>query len=472
MSDQDGWGPYVKKKPKKFDPIRKDEAGEEFIKRWCNAYEEYQWDTPHINKATLHLCLGQVPAIRDMKIYTSKARYEDGRVNILWLQPSGTGKQGGIDFVNDVTSHLEFGGRKTVFETPDDYTDAAMLGSWEEIRKRKYVKGEGQIEEVERTLKPGWLAEGVLDVFAMPECSVLFEAKSQYKENLMVWFQRAMDPIGRNKLTKKLAKSDPIYVNPTCSFFLSSYIPPSFTKRVTERGLVQRMITIINEVPVRKRMDNIMKGIDGMTVDDNSIDNLQNEVEYLAYYLSELQEPYSNLKRIQADQNVMSNLKAVVYHAQDMLEGIPRYQQEQLSKFSDRAALHAKKLAYHHAILRRDNKIEIEDVSYAEEYLYPIWVKLFHHFEDALETDTKAVEKEKQMMVQLRIAIENLHERKLGKNGWVFEQLLIDELSRIKRKKKAYIRRQIKSWIDNGMLDRSELRGHPVLRINTEQPLG
>jgi len=468
LPNSNSWTPYVKKQENKFDPIRKDDAGDEFIKRWCNVYEEYQWDTPHIPKAAMHVVLGQVPSVRDMKIYTSKARYEDGRVHVLWLQPSGTGKQGAIDFVEDVSGKVVADGMGLTMETPDDFTDAAILGTYEEI-KRWSKEEHGWV--VEKIPVEGWLAKGVLDIFAMPECSVLFEAKSQYKENLMVWFQRAMDPIGRNKITKKLAKGDAIYVNPVCSFFLTSYIPPSFTKRVTERGLVQRMITIINEVPIKKRHDSMLKGIDGLGLTDNSLDSLKTEREYLSYYMSELNEPYKNA-RMKADPNVMSNLKAVVYHIQDMLEGIPRYQQEQLSKFTNRSLTHAIKLTYHHAILRRDNTVEIEDVSYAEEFLYPIWKKLIHHFQDALETDVKAMEKEKTTMYQLRGAIDGLHDRNLGKNGWVFEQLLIGELCIIMRKKKDYVRSKVRSWVDNDLLEKTELKGHPMVRLKVKQPIG
>lgn len=459
-----GWGKFVKKE-RKFS-IRKDETGDEFIKKWCEVYEEYQWDTPYIPKATLHLALGQVPAVRDMKIYTSRARYEDGRVHVLWLQESGTGKQGAIDFVEDTTTKIVCNNIGLKYETPDDFTDAAMLGSYDVIEKwDKEVHGKVK----EQVLVPGWLSKGLLDIFAMPECSVLFESKSQYKENLMVWFQRAMDPLGRNKITKKLAKGDPIYAHPTCSFFLTSYIPPSFTKRVTERGLVQRMITIINEIPIKKRQQHMIKGIEGMGVSMDEVDGLKEDVQYLSYYLSELNEPYSKLRSLKTTPNIMSSLKSVVYHIQDMLDGLPKYQQEELYKFSNRSLSHAVKLTHHHAILRRDNKVEIEDVSYAEEYLYPIWKKLIHHFEDALESDNKAIQRERNLMYHLKGAIDTLHEKKLGKEGWVFEQPLILELSKLFRKKKDYVRRKIDGWVDTGLLEKASLKGYPMVRIKNAQ---
>jgi len=467
---KDTWGPYVKKRPKKFDPIRKDEAGDEFIRHWCDAYEEYQWDTPHINKATLHTVLGQVPAVRDMKIYTSKMRNEDGRVHVVWFQQSGTGKAGATYFLKEVTSRINYDNeekkKRMLLESPDDFTGAAMLGSWEEVEK--YVKGQGKM--IERYLKPGWLAEGVLDIFLMSEASILFEAKSQFKEELMVWFQMAMDPIGNNKITRKLAKSDPIYVNPKCSFFLASYIPPSFTKRTTERGLVQRTVPIVNDIPIKSRINNILKGIEGMDVEDNEIERMQNELDYLAYYISELQEPYKNMSKFNFKKHAISSFKAITYHIQDMLDGLPRYQQDQLAKFADRSVLQAKKIAMHHAILRRDNKVEVEDVSYAEEYLFPIYAKLFHYFEDALEVDTKMADKDKQMMALIRTAIDDLHKNNLGKNGWVFEQMLVDRISSLKRKRKDYVRRKIKTWIDNGLMEHGELQGHSIVRMKKAQP--
>jgi len=454
------WSDYVKKEQYE---VTKNDFGDEFIKRWEDTYNTYQWDTPHIAKATMHVVLGQIPSVKYMRYYTSSTRYEDGRVHVLWLQPSGTGKDGAHYFMSDTVPKIVANELNMKYMVPDEFTDAAMVGTYEYIKK--YDKESRGFRE-EKIKINGWLSKGKIDIFSMPECSELFEASSQHKEGLMTRFQRAMDPIGRNKITKILSKTgdDPITVEPECSFFLTSYIPPSFTKRVTERGFVQRMITIINDIPISSRINAMIKAVDGLGAKNSDIEKMNHEVGYLANYMSLVHKRYNEIGTPKTDTNTMGNLKAVVYHVQDMIEKVPRYQQKEIAKFTNRCLSHAMKLSYHHAILRMSDKVEIDDISYAEEYLYPIWRKLIHHFEDALESDQKAVERENRETRWLNTAFQTLTNDGYGMDGWVFEHPLINTLSSMMRKNKDYVRRKIKSWVDANYLEKVTFKGHPMVK--------
>jgi hypothetical protein len=445
----DDWG-ISDNTPKKSFTIKDEDMGDAFIERWKDTYESYQWNTPHISQAILHLVVGQLPAIRDMRIYTSPAHYEDGRVHVLWLQPSGTGKQGAIDFTSRICESIRINDEPLKFETPDDFTDPSLLGGFEEVKmwdasQRGYVTDRIPIE--------GWLSAGVLDIFAMPEASLLFEARSQYKENMMVYFQRAMDPIGRNRLTRKLLHGDKIYVDPTCSFLLTSYIPPSFTKRVMERGLVQRMVPIINPVPINQRLDNMITSVKKFNTDREDVERIETNMEYLSYYLTQMNKRYMGIKRLESDKETSMNMKAIIYDVQELLDDLPAYQQEELSKFTNRCLSYAFKITYHHTMLRGDTRIRTEDIAYSRNYLFPIWRQLINYMQEALEDNTNALKKELKFDRAISNAFEQLHADGYGKNGWVVRDMLVNYVSKHTRKQKAFISQKIKDGVKNGVFE-------------------
>lgn len=440
-------------------PFTPKEIGDDFVDRWKQVYDEYQWDTPHIAQATLHTIMGQLPAIRKMRIYTSKARYEDGRIHTLWMQPSGTGKQGGFDFVSDVSKHIILPYEEFKYETKNKFTSAVLLGGPTGKRTRKYNK-EIKAQEEESVIRPGILEPGIVNLFACQEIGPLFDSKTEHNEESMAWFQIAMDPIGRNELTKDiLSMENPIKIYPECSIFFASYIPTEFNKRTVQRGFVQRMILIINPVPIRERKENTKRGVRGFGTCAQDAEGLMEEVTYLGKYMSYLNDKYKDVELKVDNDMVTENLLGVVDQIYSFVEGLPAYQQEELQKFTTRAMAQVYKIAWHHCMLRGDTVVGPEDVVYAEMFLSPVWKQMVTYYEDALETTTsKVADAERKWEIELASAIGRLIEsgEKSGrsKGGWVFEMDVAEILKRKLRKTKTTIKKKIDGSIDSGLLVR------------------
>jgi len=450
------------------------ESGDEFVEKWKKVYNEYQWDTPHIAQAVLHTILGQLPSVRHMKIYTSKARYEDGRVHTLWMQPSGTGKNGGFNFVSDVCKNIELPHEEFKFETKSKFTSASLLGGPTSNRTRKYNKSTRENED-RVVIKPGILQPGQVNIFASQEIGPLFDSKSEHNEESMTWLQICMDPIGNNELTKDIQSLEtPIKFFPECSMFFTSYIPTDFSKRTVQRGFVQRMILIINPIPISQRLKNMKIGIRGFATSLEDVEELQRDVRYLGMYMSYLNEKYDGVVLTSEGKVVEDNLSAVADQIGDLLKDLPTYQQEELYKFTDRALSQVYKIAWHHCILRGDTVVRAEDVVYAEHFLNPIWRQMVSYYEDALESTGKVAEAERTWEYNVINCMEEIiDEGKYARNGWVSETVLVDRLKKRLRKTKATIKKKIQTSVDSGLMERRFAKSKsgakaPVVRMAKE----
>lgn len=443
------WIESVETTGSQFEP---EETGDNFIDKWKSVYNEYQWDTPHIAQATLHVMLGQLPSIRNMRIYTSAARYEDGRIHVVWMQPSGTGKQGGFDFVSDVSKNID----NFIYETKNKFTSAVLLGGPSGKRVRKWNK-ETHVNEEDSILKPGLLSPGEINIFACQEVGPLFDSKTEHNEESMTWLQIAMDPIGRNELTKDiLSMGQTVKLFPECSIFFASYIPSEFNKKTVQRGFVQRTILIINPVPISTRKANMKKSARGLGTSVEDASELQEDSRYLGRYLNYVNEKYKDTI-ITIDKNsVIDPVDGVIDQIYSMVEDLPAYQQEELQKFTTRATAQVYKVSWHHCILRGDTVVTAEDVVYAEAFLNPIWRQMISYYEDALEGTSKVADAERKWNYDVSIAIEEIISTTphRSKNGWVYESDVIDKLKKKLRKTKPTIKKKIKNSIDSGIIKR------------------
>ena len=205
--------------------------------------------------------LGQL--CKDMIAIPSGVNIDDCRVQFLWLQTSGTGKSTlsnwYIPIVQDAFTQIndKYATTFDVFACLE-YTDAALIGS--------YKKEEQRIEDedgVTRTVKVDVPTEGALggeglgfwDEF---ENSGIFR-QTQHKENAVPYFQTAMNSLWHDTwiIRKRLKDGDDeIVCECRRSFYGTSFIPKTLTTVISEKGVLQRMIIFIWEVPqhVQKQM--------------------------------------------------------------------------------------------------------------------------------------------------------------------------------------------------------------------------
>ena len=223
--------------------------------------EEYVKSATEVSKynhvpaaITAFVLLGQI--CKDKVALVSGRRIEDTRIPFLWMQTSGTGKSEMFNFFGPVSRKTfqilneKYRTDYSIFDITE-ITDAALIGS---------LKQEEQIIEDEDGNRKkvyidvpikGALEGNGLIVYDEFEYSGVFK-QSQHRENVVLYLNTLMNSLhGQNwKITKKLKDGDePIVCLCRRSPYACSYIPEGLTKVISEKGVLQRMLIFIWEVP-------------------------------------------------------------------------------------------------------------------------------------------------------------------------------------------------------------------------------
>ena len=205
--------------------------------------------------------VGQI--VKNMIAIPSGVNVDDTRLQVIWLQTSGTGKstltnwylpivREAFKLIND-----KHGTNLDVFDVTD-YTDAALIGSFEK-RKEEVEDEDGRTRTIEVDVPiPGQLEGEGLAVWDEFEYSGVF-MQSQHKANAIVYLNTFMNTMwGETYIISKKLKigDDPMLCDCRRSIYGTSYIPKTLTSVITEKGVLQRLLIFIWEVPqdVQKKM--------------------------------------------------------------------------------------------------------------------------------------------------------------------------------------------------------------------------
>ena len=197
--------------------------------------------------------LGQL--CKDMVAIPSGRRIDDTRIQFLWMQTSGTRKTTLYDFFGPV-ANLSFkminekhGTEFDIFDVKDT-TDAALIGSFKE--EDVMVEDEDGRTSREKVLVPikGALEGDGLAAYDEFEYSGVFK-QSQHKENVIMYLNKFMNTLhGENWIIrKKLRDGDIIECRCQRSIYATTYIPKTLTNVIAEKGVIQRTLIYIKEVP-------------------------------------------------------------------------------------------------------------------------------------------------------------------------------------------------------------------------------
>lgn len=207
---------------------------------------------------------------KNMVQITGGRRKDDTRIHFLWMQTSGTGKSEMYNFFGPVAK-LTFEMINATYadslENPFDIfavketTDAALIGSIDmQDTMVEQENGPPRREKVPVVLK-GALEGSGLCVYDEFEYSGVFN-QSQHKENVVMYLNTFMNSIhGENQIiSKKLKDGGVIECNCQRGIYATTYIPKDLTKVIAEKGVMQRMLIYIWEVP-QEIQDEIREGI-------------------------------------------------------------------------------------------------------------------------------------------------------------------------------------------------------------------
>ena len=203
---------------------------------------------------SFYVMLGQL--CKDMIAIPSGQNVDDTRIQFLWMQTSGTGKSTLTNWYMPIIKRTfevineKHGTNFNIFDITD-YTDAALIGSFE--KQQEQVEDEnGQMRTVTIDVPiPGQLEGGGLAIWDEFEYSGIFK-QSQHKENAIVYLNTFMNTLWGETwvITKKLKLGDePIECRCMRSIYATTYIPKQLTAVITEKGVLQRLLIFIYEVP-------------------------------------------------------------------------------------------------------------------------------------------------------------------------------------------------------------------------------
>ena len=213
--------------------------------------------------------LGQI--CKEM-VYIPKGRgTEDIRVNIIWLQTSGSGKTEMFNFTGRVAKYVfdilneryrdnveaeTGGGRHNRFSihAVKSTTDAALVGKMiiEDVTVTD-DDGNTTYEKIPKQLFGGFEGDGLI-VYDEFESSGVFK-QSQHKQEVVMYLNTLMNTLaGQNyRITKQLAEGGEMYCDSRRSIYATSYIPKTLTSVIAETGLLQRCLIYIREVPITEQ---------------------------------------------------------------------------------------------------------------------------------------------------------------------------------------------------------------------------
>jgi hypothetical protein len=203
--------------------------------------------------------LGQV--VKDFITIPNGRNHEDTRIHFCWVQTSGTGKSTMWNFVgpvaektfamiNSANNHPPFVRNNLpmnrIFNTfgVTDYTDSVLIGGYD-----KEVDDDGEIEYQRR---PGVLEGNGLAHWDEFEYSGIFK-QSQHKENSIVYLNTLMNSLAGESwiISKALTSFGGMIMECFCerSVLAMTYPPSNLNDVMAEKGVLQRMLLYVWEVP-------------------------------------------------------------------------------------------------------------------------------------------------------------------------------------------------------------------------------
>jgi len=220
--------------------------------------------------------LGQI--CKDFVCIPSGRRRIDTRLQIIWLQTSGTGKTEMYNFFGPITkevfrqlnerfpldvaeennsSNFHFSRTGTGFTVAEikDITDAGLIGSMTTEEEMVVDDETGRERRVEVPIQLyGELEGGGLLVYDEFADSGIFK-QSQHQNKVILYINTFMNTLwGQNwVITKRLLKGGLMECRSTRSMWATSYIPKSLPHAITETGAMQRSLIYIREVPISEQ---------------------------------------------------------------------------------------------------------------------------------------------------------------------------------------------------------------------------
>ncbi len=350
--------------------------GRKLIDKWEKEFKEKCWFTPHFPYASLHVLVGQLPNIKNMRINVGKS-VEDCRIHLLLLQESGSGKGGGFSFMADIAKRLNI-----IFHTVGDITNSSLVGSIKPV-------GNGKTETVPGALSPEYNDGEGIDILASNEASSLVDTTtSHYNKNAILNLQRAMNTMGTedNVISKETGiGNQTIKFNTDVSLFLTTFEPEKMFETITKTGFFQRLIVIYNPVSLKDKIKVAKRHVNLLENGNNGKKDYTDEIIHALRYINNAFDGVDDLHLTDDARDVLR--EKILPHIYEPLIELDSHTMHEVKKFTTRYQVMLYKIAWHHAILRLSRTVEVKDMAYARKVFIPIYKRLLAYMENKFTVD-------------------------------------------------------------------------------------
>lgn len=395
---------------------RKDELGYTLFHDYQETFQKYSWKNQFYANSTLHLIMGQLPNIKNIKIKLTPSTYEDARIHVCYLSPTGSGKGKGAIFVDQLSKMLQL-----KYQEADELTDNALIGS---LQKSEDAEHPWEIDY-------GWLHHSWgINILSITEATfVLTDRPKATAQNVMTHFQKTMNPVGSSDslITKKIGFGQPIEIQPQLSLFLTTYPPESLSNIVLHRGFLQRMYLIVNLIPPSKREELLLEKLSRMR---NPLQN-NDEVETIAKRLRYIDDQYKNISSMTIDADALIVFEKSIRNLFEQIDNVTPFLKEKLAEFITRFLDLEQTLALHYACLSCRKTITAEDAAAAEVEVRYVFEDLISFLEQKIQipADFHAKFMETKKRVEMTIKDLLVMPKYARSPGWVFRRDVEERLA-------------------------------------------
>lgn len=397
--------------------VEKKDFGDNLIADFLALFDKHSINNPVYSLMILHCLLGQ--ALRNV-YFSVGARKIDTRLHLLLIRPSGAGKGAGYGFFCQLAADLGLQNEKL-----SESTSAGLSGTGT-------INQKGEVEINDGLMK-------YADFISMEEAATLFDYDTTFSKQNLTYLQIAMNPLddASCEIIKRIGSiPEAIRFKPHCSFLLLTYVPDKFIDALIKRGVIQRFVTVMQDVTLEERIDILDKAINRLN--SEKVSSFEEEYQSLLLRLKIIIRKFQAMSKEPAQKNLVldeekfpksitrsisgkvdeETAKKITLVVQKELEKINnpviggfRFEinqaskdalqqtihefveyikdatpssQEKLQEFVHRVYEILVRLSIHHAILDLRTCVEAKDVIYARKIYQPIWKSIIYNVEDLL----------------------------------------------------------------------------------------
>lgn len=398
--------------------------------------------------------LGQI--CKDMVAIPSGINVDDCRIQFAWLQTSGTGKSTLTNWYLPIVRetfdliNAEHGTDFDIFDVTD-YTDAALIGSME--KRREEVEDEdGRTRTIEVDVQiPGQLNGSGLAMWDEFEYSGIFK-QSQHKEQAVVYLNTFMNTLwGETWVIKKKLKQgdEPIICECMRSIYATTYIPKMLTSVIADKGVLQRLLLFVYEVPQHQQKDMRRRLIsDWGTIQDREEPKLKYARSLLHIY-NALKERYDDvgqdpLRTIRISKDANDALNQECYIMEQYISNSRQEVFDAMETFINRILKHIQKLAILCCIAEAPSIpdkskrfiVTQNHVLQASYLIRQCYKSLVSWLDEALRTERKSVAEKANVGIFKKVYLDMSQNTK---DGWVHKTKLLATVRKETKKSQGTI---------------------------------